>query len=238
MLADIGVHQPINTLMALWEPAEQYRDMTEPMIQTEEKLLRDSLIDEAVAEIPADASEEDRRTAQANIEEAVEDVIAENVVDFPAVQGDDQPEQAQVREYAMRQRREERLRERYVAKNRARQGYSPNEPLDEIQMILPPIIVEQMPQQHYDQLNNTIERLNPETLAQITRIAEAEMVHTYQAEGLQPPTILPAVDVVIIDDDDVAIIDDDDDDIRPDDFEKDFLLNIRGKAYENHRADI
>src|SRR5277367_4164971 len=83
MLADIGVHQPINTMMALWEPAEQYRDVTEPMIQTEEELLRDALIDEAVAEIPADTSEEDRRIAQANIEEAVEDVIAENVVDFP-----------------------------------------------------------------------------------------------------------------------------------------------------------
>src|SRR5277367_2803488 len=238
MLAEIGVPQPISTMMALWEPAEQYRDVTEPMIQNEEEQLRDTLIEEAVAEIPADASEEDRRMAQANIEEAVEDVIAENVVDFPAVQGDDQPEQAQVREYAIRQRQEERLRERFMAKNRARQGYPPNEPLDEIQMILPPIIVEQMPQQHYDQLNNTIGRLNPETLAQITRIAEAEMVHTYQAEGLPPPAILPAVDVVIIDDDDdVAIIDDDDDDIRPDDFDQDFLLNIRGKAYENHRAD-
>ena len=55
-----------------------YRDVTEPMIQTEEELLRDALIDQANAEIPAHATEEDRRTAQANIEEAVEDVIAEN----------------------------------------------------------------------------------------------------------------------------------------------------------------
>src|SRR5208282_570553 len=102
----------------------------------------------------------------------------------------------------------------YMAKNRTRQGFPPDEPLDEIQMILPPIIVEQMPQQHYDQLNNTIGRLNPETLAQITRIAEAEMVHTYQAEGLPPPAILSAVDIVIIDDDD--------NDVSPGDYDQDF----------------
>ena len=54
-------------------------------------------------------------------------------------------------------------------------------------MILPPIIVESMPPAQYDQLNNTIGQLNPDTLAQITNIAEAEMVRTYQEHGLEPP---------------------------------------------------
>src|SRR5277367_2233911 len=96
-------------------------------------------------------------------------------------------------------------------------------------MILPLIIVAQMPREQYDHLNNTIGQLNPDTLAQITNIAEAEMVRTYQEHGLEPPAILPAVDVVIIDDGD--------DDVRPGDFDQDFLLNIRGKD-EKYRADI
>src|SRR5277367_5673249 len=94
-------------------------------------------------------------------------------------------------------------------------------------MILPLIIVAQMPREQYDHLNNTIGQLNPDTLTQITHIAEAEMVRTYQEHGLEPPAILPAVEVVIIDDDDV----------RAGDFDRDFLLDIRAKD-EKYRADI
>src|SRR5277367_3676966 len=104
-------------------------------------------------------------------------------------------------------------------------------------MVLPPIIVEQMPRAQYDRLNNTIGILNSNEIAQITQIAENEMVRTYQEHGLEPPALLPQVDVVVVleDDDDVVVIDDDD--VREGDFDQDFLLDIRAKD-EKYREEL
>ena len=210
-LSDIGLERPelIHQTMALWGAPLEYRKAAEPAAQAAEDEARLALQERAVRELPRDINpadpdidENERYRRKYIVDNAIDDVIAENPAQLPHFEGDDDEEQAAMRSFVQLQRDREQSRNRYLEKSGERQGIPAGTPARDVDLILPRLLLEQMPHEDYANLSNVVDNLEPITLREITRIAENEMVRTYVDVGLEPPVLAPEIEVIIIDDDD------------------------------------